>query len=482
MRILVADKDASVLTLVTTRLAVRQYDVVEFSSSEDVLRFLERERADLILLSTEMERVGGQLLVQKIRDQHHHATVPIIMMTEEKELRELILSHERGFDDFLLKPFNPLVLQLRVALNIARSRIRVQANALTHLPGNIAIEQMIRNRIQSGDKFSVLYIDINHFKSFNDRYSFEQGDDVIRQTAKILVQTRDRVIENGDCFIGHIGGDDFVVILTPDREESYARAFISEFDRIMPTYYNEEDQKRGFIRVTNRRGDFEEFPLMSCSVAACNNLHRSYTSLGEIARDAAEVKAFLKTQPGSHYLRDRRAEPLRKLEEAANMLAPEMPRSKEASENIDPLGQVLLDAGLITGEQLTQALKRHMETGQRLGQTFIAMNLVRSEDVGRMLEKKLRVPYISLKKVTVSEDLLRLFTFDFMKSHRVVPLEVNEQGLKLAMCDPFDLKTIDTIERVGGIKPIPCLALEDEFEEFLEAHLQQEQSPETKIG
>jgi len=125
---------------------------------------------------------------------------------------------------------------------------------------------------------------------------------------------------------------------------------------------------------------------------------------------------------------------------------------------------------MITEEQLTLALKRHLETGQRLGQVFIEMNVLRSEQIGRMLEKKLNVPYVSLKNHTIGRDTLRYFTQDFIRAHRVVPLQVSGDQINLGMCDPFDLRTIDAIERITNLKPVPCLVLEDEFEDFLDAN------------
>lgn len=480
MHILIADKDHSVTSVVSTRLTSRNYTVTEVKTSEGVLRELRREKYDLALISTSMERVGGKLLIEKIRSHTHLMALPIIMMTTEHEITELILSQERGFDDFLIKPFSPLALQLRVALNISRMRMRSDANALTHLPGNVAIENLILSKISKGDKFSVLYVDINQFKSFNDRYGFEKGDNVLRQTARILIQTKESVCGERECFVGHIGGDDFIVVLSPDDEENFARQFISEFDRIILTYYTKEDQAQGGIEVANRRGKKETFPLMSCSVAACTNIYRPYHSLGEIAQDAAQVKAFLKSQTGSHYLRDRRSMPMQHLEQAVHVLSSDTPLGKKAV-SVDPLGKILLNAGLVNEEQLSRAIKRHMLTGQRLGQTLIAMNLVRSEDVGRMLEKKLNVPYISLKKTVPDRDVLRLFTSDFMQSHRVLPLRVSAGNLNLAMCDPFDLKTLDAIERISGLKPVPHLALEDEFEDFMEK-LRKERSQEQLTG
>ncbi len=469
--IVVADKDPNTCELVLTRLSNRGFRVSTVDTIEDLLRLVDRDPPELVLVSSELERrSGARHPVEKIREKPHLATVPVILLTQDSEIAELILGRDRGFDDFLTKPFSPLILQLRVALNISRSQARSDANALTHLPGNAAIEKAIQTKIDRGEKFSVLYIDINQFKAFNDRYGFEKGDDVLKQTAKLLMQARLQAAAGADCFIGHIGGDDFIVVLPPEREEEFARVFLREFDRIISSYYSEADRRRGYVRMANRRGKRENIPLMSCSVAACNNLYRPYKNLGEIARDAAEVKSFLKSQPGSHYLRDRRSEPIEQLEEAVEILAPEVDALDAKRKDMDPLGRVLVHAGLLTEEQLESAMKRHLETGQRLGQTLIAMNLVASTDVGKMLEKKLHVPYVSLRTVRVPRETLRIFTAEFMRSHRVVPLEADGERIKLAMCDPFDLKTLDAIERVSLMKPSPCLALEDEFEAFIEAY------------
>ena len=466
-RILVAEKDDATRELILMRLHSRHHKVFEASKSSQVLRFLDREVLDLVLLSSDMEPVGGKMLIQVIRSRSHLMSVPVIMITEEHKLTELMLSHEKGFDDFLVRPFSPLVLQLRVNLNIAKTMERVEANALTHLPGNHAIEKIVLKKIQAGEKFSVLYIDINNFKAFNDHYSFQKGDEAILQTARILVTTSHAMARDGECFIGHIGGDDFIVVLPAELEEVFARQFMDDFDRIIPTYYNKTDRDAGFIRVENRRGKMENFPLMSCSVAGCTNLYRNYVNLREIAEDATEVKTFLKSQPGSHYLQDRRSSPIKKLDEAVHILEPEIKPSKP-KKRVDPLGQVLVSTGLITEEQLGQALKAHLQTGHRLGQTLINMNLISSQDVGRMLEKKLKVPYFSLRGWTPDPATFHLFNSEFIFHHRAIPIGVSEGSMRVAMCDPFDLKTLDAIERITGLKPVPYLALEDEFEQFLE--------------
>ena len=473
-RILVAEKDDATRELIVMRLHSRHHKVFEASRSSQIVRFLEREVVDLILLSSDMEPLNGKMPIQIIRSRSHLMAVPVIMITEEHKLTELMLGHEKGFDDFLVKPFSPLVLQLRVNLNIAKTMEHVEANALTHLPGNHAIEKIVLRKIQANEKFSVLYIDINNFKAFNDHYSFQKGDDVILQTARLLVTTSHAVARDGECFIGHIGGDDFIVVLPVELEEIFARQFIDDFDRIIPTYYSRADRDAGFIRVENRRSKMENFPLMSCSVAGCTNIYRNYASLREIAQDASEVKTFLKTQPGSHYLQDRRSAPIKKLDDAVHILEPEV-KPANPKERVDPLGQVLVNSGLITEEQLSQALKKHLETGQRLGQTLINMNIISSQDVGKMLERKLKVPYFGLKDWTPAPEVFHLFNKEFMFHHRVVPIGVSDGSVRIAMCDPFDLRTLDAVERITGLRPEPYLALEDEFEQFLES-----MAPETE--
>jgi diguanylate cyclase (GGDEF)-like protein len=473
LRVAVAEKDPEDLSLISARLSSRGYDVFETSEKESLLRYLDRESVDLIMLSADMDFLGSLFLLEKIRQKSHLITVPIIMICREEELPELLMNNDRQFDDFLVKPFNASVLLLRVVLAVSRNRERVEANPLTLLPGNHAIERIVRSKIQRQDKFSVLYVDINNFKPFNDLYGFEKGDDVIRHTAKLLIMTATECVPDSERFIGHIGGDDFVVILPPAYEEVFARSFLEAFERIIVSYYNEMDQKRGCVRVTNRRGKKESFPLMSCSVAACSNEHRHYQNLGEIARDMAEVKSFLKSQPGSHYLRDRRSEPLQQLEDAAEILAAELEKpakngARHNGDHVEPLGKVLLNAGLISEEQLSSALRKHFETGKRLGQVLVSMNAVRSEDVGAMLEKKLKIPYVCLKRFSPSRHVLGLFTFEFIHTRRVLPLEVAGDELQLGMCDPYDIRTLDDIERITSLKPVPHLALEDEFEQFLE--------------
>ncbi len=463
-KVLIAEKDSATLTLVETRLRARDYDVFLATHSDEAIRLVQKMRFDLVLIGSCMESVEGMDLAQKIKRSLTGLSIPIILLADEDELRELVLSQDRGFDDFLIKPFDAFSLQLRVTMNLARARERLQANPLTHLPGNMAIEENIQRRLDRNELFSVCYIDINHFKSFNDRYGFERGDNVLRHVAQLIAKCLDVSGAGPTSFLGHIGGDDFIAALDPDHEAQFAQQCLQEFDRIIPTYYDEGDRRQRVVTVKNRNGVPVSFPLMSLSIAAITNQYQSYRNLAEIARDAVEVKQYLKTQPGSHYLRDRRAKPVKSLEESLEVLSP----TQEKRNTTKPLGQMLLEVGLITEEELSQAVRRHVETGERIGQVLIRMNVVTSADVGRFLEEKLSVGYVSLTGHILSEDLARILTEEFIRTHEVIPLSITEDTLELAMVDPVDQDTIRSVEEISGLRVIPKFVLENEFEEFLE--------------
>jgi hypothetical protein len=205
--------------------------------------------------------------------------------------------------------------------------------------------------------------------------------------------------------------------------------------------------------------------LITISLAEISNEYVPINNPAEVAQRLVEVKKFLKSQKGSNHLKDRRGRPFTSLEEAETALRP---MEKEDSE---PLGRALVKAGLIHEDQLTMALAKHFETGERLGQILISMNAVDSEKVGETLAKKLRVPYASLRKNQPSEDILELLDRDFLKSFRVIPFEVTDEDiLYLGMVDPANRKVIREVEEITRLKVKPCLVLENEFEEFIDRY------------
>lgn len=460
-RILVASHQKDEISLIESRLRARNYEVEAAETSLDVIHRVNRSHFDLILLDAKMEDVRHTELAELLRRRSILRTIPIVMIADRDDITHLISSVDKGFDDFYIRPIDPLSLQLRVAVNIRRSEEKLETNPLSQLPGNVAIEKTVRHLIEQGALFSMVYADLNHFKALNDFLGYKKGDDILKQTAFILESNAKRFEGKIPSFVGHVGGDDFILVVCPTVAGELVRNIIQDFDRIMLTYYPPEVREQGFIEVKNRKGVLEKFPLLSLSVAEVSNEYIPITSPSEAANRLTEVKKFLKTQAGSSYLKDRRGQPFKSIDEAVDVLKP---FTRETS---DPLGQLLLKAGVIREEDLNLALEKHFETGQRLGQILASLNLVPPQEIGRMLERKLGVPYVSLSSFVPQTEVLDLFNENFIKSRQVVPLEIKRDRklLYLGMVDPSDEKARGEVEEITGLQVKKCLVLENEFEE-----------------
>ena len=224
----------------------------------------------------------------------------IAMSREEPNLYDLIIVVRDGV-------YAGVVSIMNLLKNITELQVLCahNSNPLTGLPGNLMIEEKLRCLLTNTVKFAVLYVDLNNFKAYNDKYGFERGDHVLLMTAETLSRALAREGQ-GEDFLGHIGGDDFIIITSPDRAANIARAIIEIFDKEIRTAYSPEDLERGYIQVKNRRGVPEKFPVTSISVAGVSNQYRSFTNYWEIPEVAAELKKAAKQHKGSCFVYDRR--------------------------------------------------------------------------------------------------------------------------------------------------------------------------------
>ena len=195
----------------------------------------------------------------------------------------------------------------------------LDTSPLTRLPGGVYIEKKLNQRIALSQPIAFCLLDIDHFKSFNDRYGYAKGNELIKTTAAII---RKAVITLGSTtdFIGHIGGDDFVIITTPSHHGRICRSIVKTFDATIPKFYLAKDRQRGYILGENRQGQKVSFPLASISIAVVTNLHRqvvNYIQFGEIS---AEVKKRAKAITGSNYLVDQREEADHKTERSSKLI------------------------------------------------------------------------------------------------------------------------------------------------------------------
>lgn len=181
----------------------------------------------------------------------------------------------------------------------------LDASPLTRLPGNLAIEQVLKGKMEHGERFALCYIDLDDFKAYNDKYGYAKGSDLIKMTGEVIYRAKDEFADKQD-FVGHIGGDDFVLITSPDNVEQVCQAIVGDFDRRITGYYDKEDVDKGYIEGTDRYGVQRRFSIMSISIAVVSDVKRSFKSPVEIAKVATEIKDYVKSLPGSNYLIDRR--------------------------------------------------------------------------------------------------------------------------------------------------------------------------------
>jgi len=304
----VVDDDALLRGVIAKVLKKADYLVLEAPDGPSALEITVQEHPDIILLDVMMAGMSGYEVVQQIRSIPLMSSIPIILLTALNETGDKIRGITLGADDYITKPFNAQELLARLEMHLRRSWRDVQSNPLTSLPGNRAIELALRQRIAKGGPLVVCYIDVDDFKPFNDKYGFLIGDDVLLALSQCVLDAVTRWGDVHEDFVGHEGGDDFVVLTIPERAEKIAQDIIACFDEQVPAFYNDEDRARGYMIGKDRRGNVVAIPIVSVSIAIVTNLYRALIHPRQVAQIAAEVKQRIKALSGSNYGFDLRQE------------------------------------------------------------------------------------------------------------------------------------------------------------------------------
>lgn len=284
------------------------FSVVEGNLSTLALHELVHDPPCLILAA---EGAGGRSIDSLIRDIKRDAflgRLPLIVMLRETRLNDCDWS-ALPVDDFITIPYLEETVAHRVRLCLSRLTRSLDANPLTRLPGNTTILCETTTRIDSGKPFALAYIDIDNFKSFNDKYGYSRGDEVLVVACRILTTVAGELAE-GEGFVGHVGGDDFVVMSRPDTMDAICQTIIKRFDLVIPDFYDGEDRMRGYIDSVDRRGNSERFPMMSLSIAVVSNESYPIPHPGVVSKIASELKKKAKAIAGSCYVKDQRRVPL----------------------------------------------------------------------------------------------------------------------------------------------------------------------------
>lgn len=303
-RILIVDDDADIRDILKLTLEEESYEVIEGANGEEAIKLIESKTPHMVILDYKMPKLNGAQVCKLIKKDILLRHMPVIMLTGKSETSDKIQGIDAGADDYIVKPFEPPELLARIRMILRRSSRDLDANPLTHLPGNVSILNELQSRLDDKNKFSVCYVDLDKFKAYNDKYGFKKGDEVIKETARILIATL-QALGNKQDFIGHIGGDDFVVVTTGNKSDAICSRIISEFDKISPSFYNETDRKNGYITTKDRKGIMQKIPLLSISIGVATDA-KELGHVAKIGEVGAELKEVAKSLEKSNFVKERR--------------------------------------------------------------------------------------------------------------------------------------------------------------------------------
>jgi PleD family two-component response regulator len=303
-RVLIVDDDPAICAALTARLSE---DGLACESVHDGLTAVQRAvalRPQLIVLDLALPELSGDQVFERLQADHRTRYTPVVFLTGSSRRDDKVRHLRAGADDYVTKPFDLEELAARVQTSLRRLRTLGGLNPLSGLPGNTAIYEEITSRLKAGERFACLYLDIDNFKSFNDRYGFTRGDTLIAELAEAIFGA---VSGAGDgTFLGHIGGDDFVVLCDADEAESMAEDIVTRFGVRSRQLHDAGDIAAGGYEAPDRRGLRRRWSFASVSVGIALSDRGPFSTAAALAQAAAEMKTVAKRQSERRVALDRR--------------------------------------------------------------------------------------------------------------------------------------------------------------------------------
>jgi diguanylate cyclase (GGDEF)-like protein len=287
-RILIVEDDFDISNMLRIYFDSQGYETLVAPRGEEGLEMCRRKLPNLVILDIMLPDINGYEVCRRLRENLRTSHIPIIFLTQKDERSDQIAGLELGADDYVTKPFDLQLLLLRVQRAIQRAGWLSLTSPVTGLPSSKLVEEQLRQIMRRKD-WAILYIGINHIDDFNDVYGFVAGDDVLRFTAMLLTEVIDD-LGSGSDFIGHIGGDDFLIITTPDRAPQAKVRLAQRFDEEVMTFYNFKDRERGHIEIVGSDGKTQRLPLMTLAVGLIRHDTAPFADIREITEVAAEAR------------------------------------------------------------------------------------------------------------------------------------------------------------------------------------------------
>lgn len=302
--IYIIDDDESSI-LVFNKLFENDIEYKFISVKSDQIDIALKNIPSIIIINEDAIEVDIVELCKKIRSDDDNSITPIIVVSSNSEKEHRIQILKESVEYYIKKPVNAQYLYYTIK-NLGRLiTINRRISPLTGLPGNVQIHAELKKRISNKEEFSVLYLDLDNFKAYNDVYGFLKGDEIIKFTADTIMTSIHSLIPN-NSFIGHIGGDDFIAIVPTLNCEDVCKDIIANFDANVVRFFTEDDVEKGYIEVANRKGVIEQFPLTSISIGVVEADVGRFANILEIGEVGAQVKHMAKSVMGSSYAIDRR--------------------------------------------------------------------------------------------------------------------------------------------------------------------------------
>ena len=277
---------------------------VTVRSPDELMSLALRGRPRLVMVDARSHPVAALKATVRLKSDSYTGIVPVVVFSAD-DGTSFAAAFDAGADEVLRDRASAAEARQRIDVLLRRSDRDTHVHPSTRLPGSHEIEKDITRRLAADETFGVCYADLDHFKEFNDRYSYYDGDRVIRILAQIIHD-----VVKGICgergFVGHIGGDDFIFIVPSDEVSDSCAEVVSVFDALVPYQYSEQDRRAGYFFGKDRRGQLHRVPLMTVSIGVVTNERRHFTHAAQISELATEMKTYAKTLPGSVFTVDRR--------------------------------------------------------------------------------------------------------------------------------------------------------------------------------
>ncbi len=280
--------------------------VIHVKTSDDLLAVSLRGRPRVVLFDARDHQEAVFEAARRLKADSYTGVVPVVVVSGDGD-DEFAAAFAAGADEVVRSSLGAEEAGIRLDAMLRRSDRDLVVHPSTRLPGAVEIEAELTRRLGETGLFAMCYADLDHFKEFNDRYSYYDGDRCIRILAKVLHDVVKGLCHD-DGFVGHIGGDDFIFVIPLAAVREVCAEIVSVFDTLIPYQYSEQDRRAGYFFGKDRRGQLHRVPLMTVSIGVVTNERRTFTHAAQMSELATEMKSYAKTLPGSVYTIDRRTD------------------------------------------------------------------------------------------------------------------------------------------------------------------------------